>query len=338
MQYSGFIAENTAPSGTGRIGIYTGKGNRAGFISLGSLAFPETGDRQYSFGALSDVHINYSTADEDFRRALSYLNEAENVAFTCIAGDLTGDGTAAQLAQYKAAVDETSPDKPVYAIAGNHELYSTLSKSYLETYTGKPLYYSFKYGDDVFIMCGCYSAVSDGIFTTEYLQWLYETLEENRNKRCFLFQHVFPWGDSGNACGLYTWDMFSGTKSSVFLSLLKHYKNTVLFHGHSHLKFKLQEMDKKANYSSALGFRSVHIPSIAVPRDSVDGVLTDVTGASEGYVVDVYENGIHLRGRDFVKGIFPPIAGYWIDTALQTVAANTYTDSAGILNTVSTGA
>jgi hypothetical protein len=50
---------------------------------------------------------------------------------------------------------------------------------------------------------------------------------------------------------------------------------------------------------------------------------------SEGYVVDVYENGIHLRGRDFVKGEFLPIASYWLDTTLQTIPAGTYTDSTG---------
>ena len=53
----------------------------------------------------------------------------------------------------------------------------------------------------------------------------------------------------------------------------------------------------------------------------------------KGYVMDVYENGVHLRGRDFVKGAFLPIASYWLDTTLQTVAAGTYTDSTGTITT-----
>jgi len=48
-------------------------------------------------------------------------------------------------------------------------------------------------------------------------------------------------------------------------------------------------------------------------------------------VVDVYENGIHLRGRDFVKGEFLPIASYWLDTTVQTVAAGTYEDPTGTI-------
>jgi hypothetical protein len=182
-------------------------------------------------------------------------------------------------------------------------------------------------------MCGCYSWSNDGVFTKEYLQWIYETLEANRSKRCFIFEHVFPWGDSGNPGGLYSFDMFSGTKGSVFQSLLRHYKNTVLFHGHSHTKFYLQEVDKKANYSDALSYRSVHIPSLAVPRDIVGSSLSNIYADSEGYVVDVYKNGIHLRGRDFVNEEFLPIASYWLDTTLKTVEAGTYTDSTGTIRT-----
>lgn len=332
-QFNDFIAENVALSNTRRIGIYNSNGYRVGFIPLGTLAPPMTGQKQYSFGALSDVHIIVNTAESDFQKALTYLNDNVDVAFTCICGDLTENGTAEELAQYKAVVDAYSSDTPVYAIAGNHERYNALSSGYLQTYTGKPLYYSFTHGNDVFLMCGCYSWATDGVFTHEYLQWIYETLEANRNKRCFIFQHVFPWGDCGNPGGLYYFDMFSGTKGSVFQSLLRHYKNTVFFHGHSHTKFDLQAIDGKANYSDSMGYRSVHIPSLSVPRDIVDSTLQNIYADSEGYVVDVYENGIHLRGMDFVKGEFLPIASYWLDTTLQTIPAGTYTDSTGTILT-----
>ena len=334
--YTAFIPENAALPGARRIGIYNSRGNRVGLIPLGPLAIPGAGQKQYSFGALSDVHMTYSSAETDLRRALTWLNETEQVAFTCICGDLTANGTEEELAQYKSAVDTYSPGTPVYAISGNHECNDTgtATTAQLEPYTGQPLYYSFTHGDDVFIMVGCCSNAEGEIFTDALLQWLYETLEANRDRRCFVFQHVFPWGDSGNAKVAYAYgDLFVGTKGEVFKSLLKHYKNTVFFHGHSHLKFYLQEVDEKANYSEAFGYRSVHIPSLTVPRDIVDGSLTEVYEESEGYVVDVYESGIHLRGRDFLKGSFLPIASYWIDTALQTVPANSYSGTAGLTAT-----
>ena len=69
------------------------------------------------------------------------------------------------------------------------------------------------------------------------------------------------------------------------------------------------------------------------PVSAVDTTRVELYAESEGYVVDVYKTGIHLRGRDFVKGEFLPIASYWLDTTLQNVAAGTYTDSTGTIVT-----
>lgn len=335
-QYTDFIAENVAPKNVKRVGVYL-KGKRLFGIPIGHLALSTAGDKLYSFGALADIHLQHDTAQSDFRRALTYLNETEDVEFTCIAGDLTSNGLPEELQVYKEYVEAYSPNKPVYAISGNHEAnnYNDIV-NLMEEYTGYPLYYSFNHGDDVFIMVGCRGSWEGGLFTTEELQWLYETLETNRNKRCFVFHHVRPEDGCGNTFGIYNYDIWGGTEATVFESLMHHYKNAHQFHGHSHLKFYLQYGSDIANIDHIFGGWSIHIPSLAVPRDG------DVTGAnsrqdiyadSEGYVVDVYENGIHLRGRDFVKGEFLPIASYWLDTTLQTIPAGTYTDSTGTIKT-----
>jgi len=268
-QYKDFIPQNVAPRDARRIGIYNAEGVRVGQIPLGPLTFPDAGGKLYSFGALSDVHITQDTATEDFQRALTYLDGNADVLFTCICGDLTDDGSAAQLAQYKAVVDAYSPNTPVYAISGNHEgSNGVVTTETIQPYTGQPLYYSFEQGNDLFIMLGTHAWWNQKLFSEDELQWLYETLEANRNRRCFVFYHVFPWGDCGNAGGAYTSDIFTGTQGSVFQSLMAHYKNVTLFHGHSHLKFSLQSIDDKANFSNAAGYRSVHISSLSVPRDA----------------------------------------------------------------------
>ena len=343
-RYEDFIPQNVAPQGARRIGVYNAQGNKVGAIPLGSLALPKTGAKQYSFGALSDVHIGYDTSVEDFQNALSYLTGKETVDFTCICGDLTGVGSNEQLAQYKGIIDTYSANTPVYAIAGNHEGVQENVEGRIATYTGHPLYYSFTHGNDVFIMVGTIGGemYSDGVvFVEGELQWLYETLEANRNKRCFVFQHIFPGVEKektcGNANGVYTnWCWHDTKECLAFESLMKHYKNVIWLHGHSHMRFALQTSETEyANYSYADGYRSVHIPSLAVPRDDAnnDGTAESVYAGSEGYVVDVYANGIHLRGRDFVKGEYLPIASYWLDTTLQTVAAGTYTDTTGTIVT-----
>lgn len=340
-QYEGFIPQNTAPVGVKRIGIYDSKEKRIGIVKLSGLAKAK-GERLYSFGAISDVHLSVADSENDFVRALKYLDNSE-VDFTCICGDMTNSGNDTQLARYKELV-EANAKTPVYAISGNHETYTYNDgiESRIATYTGNPLYYSFSVGGDVFIMLGIKS--EGALFTESELQWFYETLEANRNKRCFVFQHcMLGYGNvetCGNPNGMYQSHCWSGngqTQMEIFESLLTHYSNTVWFHGHSHFKFRLQEECDYSNLDESKGFKSVHIPSIARPRQE-DGVDEDTNpdyddSGSEGYVVDVYENGIHLRGRDFVKGSFLPIASYWLDTALQTIPAGAYTDSSGTITT-----
>lgn len=336
--FSDFIPENTAPAGVKRIGVYNSQNRRVGVINLSNLA-KQKGEKLYSFGAISDVHLSVADSESDFIRALGYL-DASRVDFTCICGDLTNNGNDTQLAKYKQIVDASGVT--VRAVSGNHETYTYNAdiESRLQPYTGDPMYYTFTRGDDVFIMLGIKS--EGALFTDAELQWLRDTLEANRNKRCFVFQHcMLGYGNiatCGNPGGLYQSHCWSGdgqTQMEVFKSLLAHYKNTVWFHGHSHLKFRLQAAYDYANFDNSDGFRSVHIPSIARPRQE-DGSDSDTSpdyddSGSEGYVVDVYENGIHLQGRDFVKGEFLPIASYWLDTTLQTVAAGTYTDPTGTI-------
>lgn len=68
-------------------------------------------------------------------------------------------------------------------------------------------------------------------------------------------------------------------------------------------------------------------------KKKVLGLIEELNAESEGYVVDVYKKHIVLRGRDFVSEKFLPIASYWLDTTLQTIEANTFTDSTGTIMT-----
>lgn len=319
--FEDFITENIAPCGARRIGIYNSKGNRVGQAPLGCLTPPDYAKKLYSFGVLSDVHYPSNDSETDFKRALTYFNTESDVEFICICGDLVTDGTAAQFAGYKSIVQSHSTRVPVYAVTGNHDCYANLQSS-IEQYTGRPFHYTFERGNDVFIMLGTCGTEESNFLNADALQWLQVTLESNRNKRCFLFFHVLPF-ETGNLCcgdvtGQYWGDKLkTQTNSLTFKSILRSYPNVIFFHGHSHMRFGLQTLsatlEAPANYDNYYGCHSIHIPSIAIPRDYASSLVTYEAG-SEGYVVDVYENGIHLRGRDFVEGEFLPIASYWLDT------------------------
>lgn len=355
MSYTKFIPQNVAPIGTKCIGIYDSNDRQVGTIPLGGLTPPNYMQKLYSFGALSDIHLQEQTAQADFRAALEFLNGTEDVEFTCVCGDLTNSGTASELQVFKTYIDTYSADTPVYAISGNHEAPSNANSVTAESdivgigfdalrpYTGQNLYYSFTRGDDVYIMVGEWAWSYKWPFSIAEMQWLHETLEANRNKRCFVFQHLLSYDGCGNPfsgvnpttdiLGGETTSRYSTVPGRIFLSLMRHYKNCIWFHGHSHTSFECQEGNPMANYDQVYGIHSVHIPSLAVPREYANSAYVKQFSESEGYVVDVYENGIHLRGRDFVKGEFMPIASYWLDTPLKTVAAGTYSDPTKTITT-----
>lgn len=326
-----FIPQNVAPIGAKRVVLFDTNGNEVTTLPLGGLAPKHQGNKLYSFGALSDVHLHYAqhNASSDFQEALTYFNNVANVDFICISGDMSDKGTDAEWLDYKSHVDTYSPNIPVHLSVGNHDTASDISYDYPIQYTGNPLWYSFEQNNDVFIMFGLRQWQGDNVFYNEALQWLYETLEENKDKRCFVFQHEMRLDGCGNAHGLYGWDGLAGRNGQVFLSLMEHYKNVIWFHGHSHTPFRLQSTQPTpiANYDRLHGCHSVHIPSLASPRYGNSDVIFD----AEGYVVDVYENGIHLRGIDFIEKEFVPIASYWIDTTPVEIPENSYEDTRGVI-------
>lgn len=345
------IPQNVAPQNAQKVVICNSDGDIVCKCALGNLTMPNVGTKKYSVGLLSDTHTfetEYSSNTErindsqtDLARAISYFSEIAEI--TCVCGDL-GEYNQA-LGKHKEIVDANKGEMEVLEIAGNHEHYSypegvesIITDDEIQEYTGYPLQYTVERNGDVFIMCG--AVRWSPMFSSDSIQWLYETLEANRNKRCFLFFHA-PIDDTthcGDALNVITWDGI-GTYKTVFISLLKHYKNVIWFHGHTHAMLEMQDylqgLDNPlpANYDFTDGIHSIHIPSLSLSRDISSGSRVDVVSTSQGYLMEVYENHIVLRGRDFVKGEFIPIAQYCLDTTLQTIEANTFTDSTGIIMT-----
>lgn len=302
------------------------------------------GQHLYSFGAISDVHLSVDTAESDFATALTYLNSNENVAFTCISGDLTNNGTEEQFTTYKNLVATNSANTPVYATNGNHEnRNSSFSDELWNTYVNNPLDYVFTHGNDVFIFLAL-RGINEYVapFTAEQQSWIEGLLEKYKNCRVFLFLHPFINGTgNGNYNDLYTVIYFTKTNTygKWLLDLMKQYKNVFLFTGHSHLKFITQELDSRVticnNVDDVETGYLVHIPSITIPRDIVDSSsISDYLYAqSEGVVVDVYENCILYRGRNFVDEKFIPIGQFILQKSQGTLpTVNTYTVSNNLTN------
>ena len=312
----------------------------------------EFGEHLYSFGLLSDVHIQYQTGHDDVQVAMTYLNERESVDAICISGDLTMYGTTEHLEEWKTDRDTWADNTPVYACNGNHEAYNATSvmktapdtiRPYLDSdyseSTGDPYFYKV-INNDVFafvpIFEGAQASVSAVMFSENCISWLTDLLETYRNQRVFVFAHVPPhskhtkyngFGIGNMAYSYDIWGYSSNANRDAFLSLMAHYKNAIWFNGHSHIKYEYQKLWEDLNvcrYNN--GARFVHVSSLTVPRDIIDGSVTNyIYAESEGAVVDVYANAIRVRNRNFVGEKFYGLCEYLIDTTPVTIPPATKT-------------
>lgn len=347
-KYKHFIPQNIAPSGAKRIGVYGGNGNMVCTIPLGRMTPPNT-KPLYSFGLLADIHLgrvepNWK-GNTKFDNALTYF-ENQNCVMCIVAGDLTQTGfyrrtddsdpsttylDEVQFANYKEICDKHTI--PVYELMGNHENFYNMDITNhldkLETYTGKGvLSYVVEKDNDLFVLLGQPSY--NKVMSDEDFEWFKNLLADNQDKRIFVFVHSYIEEDSGDAKDFREnsiFDSWGKTKTNAFINLLNQYPNVTLFHGHSHIKFEYQEIDKNANYTEKNGFKSVHIASLGRPRD-VDLNAEETPYAdneSQGYIVDVHTDCIVLNGVDLVHVKPIPLGVYKIDTAL--------TDSTGPITT-----
>lgn len=336
------LPENIALDSVKNLVLYDEVGGKVCDVDVSKMRLPNLGAKSYSFGLLSDVHVNLWSGDNNaitFENALTYFNN-QNCDFVCISGDLTNtgiymyDGTndenywydTEQFTEYK-RICNLHPNMPVYGCCGNHESYLvpiTENLTELETFTGHGLTYTMTQSNDLFIFVG--QSEENTPMSNEHYTWLVNTLEANKDKRCFVFVHPYvDVSDSGNPLGLHKTPLFNnptvakhGYDKSTFIELMKKYQKAILFHGHSHMRFENQLEVSHANYSTNLGFKSVHVPSTAYCRDvrtkdeNKNNIMENVEMA-QGYIVDVYENHIVLKGYDFTVNKDVPLAQYCIE-------------------------
>lgn len=347
------IPQNVAPSNATGLAIYSGD-RKICDVDISKMIPQNLGEKKYCVGLLSDTHtttldsFHAANTQSDLTTAIRWLSA--NAEMTCVCGDLSEFNNDGGLGKHKEIVNANKGGMEVYEMPGNHEHYNMegvlaiMDDNAIKQYTGFPLYYTVTnqptneakrnyysptVDEDVYIMCG--AVAWNPMFNNTNFRWLYETLEANRNKRCFLFFHA-PIDDAqhcGDALNVITYDGLGDYKSR-FINLLRHYKNAIYFHGHTHAMLEMQDYLQglnpplPANYDFTDGIHSVHIPSLAISRDISNGTRVDVVATSQGYLMDVYANHIVLKGRDFVKGEFIPIAHYCLDTTLKSVESKPF--------------
>lgn len=262
------------------------------------------GNKMYTFGVLSDIHLksnNYNHGIDDFNRAILCMQNL-GAEFVGIAGDLGHAGTDDELVLYQNALN-TYASIPFHIIRGNHDVKFT-EQNWI-TYTGFASNHEFIYNGDVFLFLSRdISTDMSNTQATPYangLTWIKERLERYKGSRIFLFCHYPPSGYSGLVDGQYYGWSSASTEDDELVGAIMQTKNVILFTGHTHYKFQVEEEYDNINIYRFNASKSafIHVPSSAYPRNATSGVEEAL---SQGYLVDVYENGIVINGIDLVSG------------------------------------
>lgn len=266
------------------------------------------GNKMYTFGVLSDIHLrsdNYNHGIDDFHRAIPCLQNL-GAEFIGIAGDLGHAGTDNELVLYQDALNAYAT-VPFHIIRGNHDVKFT-EENWL-SYTGFSSNHEFVYGGDVFLFLSRdISTDTSNTQATPYaegLTWLKDRLERYKGARIFLFVHYPPSGYSGLVDGQYYGFSSASTEDDELVTAINQAKNVVVFTGHTHYKFQVEETYDNINIYRFNASRTalVHVPSCAYPRNASSGVEEAL---SQGYLVEAYEQGVVLRGVDLVTGELMP--------------------------------
>ena len=247
-----------------------------------------------SFAVVSDIHVETNNPDsyEKLSDVLYGIKAGKDIDAVVYTGDNVMNGQFLENLFFYSAVKAVNPAENNIVLVGNHDLGNGAGdhdKSRKDFIANNNLYLGNKI-DDIYyyrVINGCYmiciaTEVGDPsrfeVSDEQYL-WFEGVLKEAKaaDAPVFVFAH-FPIRDISQG----------GAK---FAELLKQYNVALYVHGHYHNDLV------SGNFYNWGGINSVNLPRATETKDYEGG---------DGIVVEVYENEILVRGRDFIKG-------EWID-------------------------
>ena len=274
-----------------------------------------TGDRydvrnpescKLNFSILSDSHIE----GNNFPRYKVYTHCLQDVAknksgndAVIFLGDNTMNGQIIENTLFHGAAKMLLPCQKILPAMGNHDIgngngdYSKLQNrwyDYTRAFFGKDLEHPYYYD----VIDGCYfivlgmeeQLVYEMTMTDAQFAWLEDVLQKaaGSGKPVFVFSH-YPADDAQDE---------NGKSTERLVDLLADYnKDHDLFYfcGHTHMPLYLFW-----SFHESDGFPEIYLPRLTELAGADDHEVFGNTGI--GIEVEVYENEVLVRGRDFYRG------------------------------------
>ncbi|MBQ6264949.1 MAG: metallophosphoesterase [Clostridia bacterium] len=259
------------------------------------------------FAALADTQVsNYLLSRYPvFVEAMQDLHSAQYpLDAVLVAGDIVENGLAEE---YQLIYDGLSGIDTRYILAeGNHDIrlrsYKQASERFFalaNALNNDESIDSFHFSETIngykFVVLGSdRTEFEESYLSDEQIDWLKGELEEADGEPTFVIAHQplknthgLPetWGSPVDSAGSI------GAQSDALKDILTSYKNVVFITGHLHTGFG------RYTYETLDGLHMVNLPSLTINNKDCE-----YAGPGIGYIVEVYEDEIIFRARDFAKG------------------------------------
>ena len=244
-----------------------------------------------SFAVVSDIHVETNQPE-----SYGYLNDVlegikagKNVDAVIYTGDNVMNGQTLENFLFYSAVKAVNPSKNNFVLAGNHDLgntagdYETLlenfklnNKLYLGEDVGEGYYYRVVNGCYIICLVSEDPSTWELVISDEQFEWLEDVLKqaEQDDAPILVFNH-FPIRVNGGA-------------SDRLAELLTKYDADLFVHGHYH--------DHPIYAGNFYNWKGVDSVNMTRPTEMT---LFD---PGEGIVIEVYEDEIVVRVRNFITG------------------------------------
>ncbi len=248
-----------------------------------------------SFAVVSDIHVetNNDKTINNLNGVLNGIKAGQNIDATVFTGDNVMNGQLLENVFFYTAVKGVLHDETNFVITGNHDLgngegdydkfrsYFLLSNNLFLGNNISELYY-YRVVNGCYVICLSSEAlcVGDYVISDKQMEWLENVLEEAKaaNAPILVFNH-HP---------IY---LIRDRDYRELALLLQKYDNLLYLHGHYH-----NDLDAE-NFYEWHGVDCINLPRATENTEFEPG---------DGVVVEVYDNEIIVKGRDFIKG-------EWID-------------------------
>lgn len=254
-----------------------------------SYSAEKPGELIMSFAAVSDVHTetNNPKSFNAYRDLLEGVKGGEDIDATVFLGDNVMNGQVLENLFFYTGLRAVNPAKENYVVMGNHDIgngtgsfeehkqnFIANNKLYLGNDVDEGYYYRVVNGCYMIFLASEELTVDTCKMTEGQLSWLKEVLDKaaGEDAPILVFNH-HP---------LYS---LEGVEYDALAKLLGKYEDVIYFYGHTHLQLTADRFNVEGG-----------IPTIGLSRS------TEVVDyePGDGIVVEVYEDEIVVKGRNFI--------------------------------------